>query len=150
MKWVLSHATDELHHWQLQQDEGSRSLTLHLQRYSLRLNGFSRRLFFLQEQGFLQKKLLLRSEYGVEMGETVFSEKSSAAAFIFNGQKLSYEVAEGKLVLLDNEKNELGQCGLPQENRLGRIEFYALLFGFAWFVTADAVVEKTYAALETS
>jgi hypothetical protein len=149
MKWVLSHATDELHHWLLQQDEGSRSLLLHLKRSSLRLNGFSKRLFFLQVQGLLQKKVLLRSEYGVELGEAVFAEKLLPSSMILNGQKLFYQTKEGKLVLLDSEKNKLGECAMEQEG-LNKLEFYALLFGFAWFVTADVVAEKTYAVLETT
>jgi hypothetical protein len=147
MKWVLSHATDELHHWLLQQEEGSRSLTLHLQRFSLRLNGFSKRLFFLQVQGLLQKKILLRSEYCVELGEVVFTEKASQASIVLNGQKLFYQTEEGKLFLLDSDKNILGECEIAQEAILNRIEFFALLFGFAWFVTADALAENTYQVL---
>jgi hypothetical protein len=150
MKWVLSHATDEIHHWLLQQEEGSRSLTLHLQRLSLRLSGFSKRLFFLQVGGLLQKKISLRSEYGVELGEVVFTEKASPASIILNGQKLFYQAEDGKLVLRDGDKVVLGECEIAQGADLNRTEFYALLFGFAWFVTVDSLAEKTYAAMETS
>lgn len=149
MKWVLSHATDEIHHWLLQQEEGSRSLTFHLQRSSLRLNGFSKRLFFLQVQGLLQKKVLLSSEYGVALGEAVFAEKPSPGQLVFNGQRFFFQTEEGKLLLLDSEKNLLGECRIEQK-ALHKHEFYALLFGFAWFVTADTVAEKTYAVLETT
>lgn len=147
MKWVLSHATDEVHHWLLQQEEGSRSLILHLQRLSLRLNGFSKRLFFLQVQGLLQKKILLRSEYGVELGETSFADKSPFAPIIINEQKFFYQVDGTKLMLLDGEKNNLGECEMAPDSAQDKVEFYALLFGFAWFITADAVAEKTYATL---
>lgn len=150
MKWVLSHTTNELHRWLLQQEEGSRSLTLHLQRLSLRLNGFSKRLFFLQVGGLLQKKILLRSEYGVVLGETIFADKSPFAPIIINGQKFFYQVEGTKLMLFDGEKNNLGECDVAPNAAQDKIEFYALLFGFAWFVTADAVAEKTYAVLETS
>lgn len=149
MKWVLSHATDELRHWLLQLEEGSRSLTLNLQRLSLRLHGFSKRLFFLQVQGLLQKKVLLRSEYGIVMGETVFAEKSFPAPVIVNEQKLFYQVADEKLQLLDSGKNIIGECQLADRYGPGKPEFYGLLFGFAWFLTADSVA-NTYEAFKAS
>ncbi len=142
MKWVLSHATDELHHWLLQLQEGSRSLTLNLKRLSLRLHGFSKRLFFLQVQGFLNKKVLLRSEYGVVLGETAFAEKPSAAPLLFNGQRFFYTLENEKLVLLDSEKNTVGQSDISAEATTGKYEFYALLFGLAWLLTADAAGVK--------
>ena len=142
MKWVLSHATNELHHWLLQQEEGSRSLILNQQRHSLRLNGLSKRLFFLQVQGFLNKKVLLRSEYGVVLGETPLTEKLVAAQLLFNGQRFFYAVEDKRLVLLDSEKNIVGKCEITEEVAADKYEFYALLFGFAWFLTADAVADK--------
>ena len=150
MKWVLSHATNDLHHWQLQQEENSRSLTFNLKRLSLRLNGFSKRLFFLEEQGFLQKKLVLRSEYGVEMGEVSFGGNAFFGQLVINGEKFFYEMNQEKLLLLDSEKHPVSNCEIIGEASLGKEEFYSLLFGFAWFVTADAMVEKTYAVLQAN
>jgi hypothetical protein len=150
MKWVLSHATDDLHHWLLQQEENSRSLTLHLQRLSLRLNGFSKRLFFLQVQGILQKKITLCSEYGVVMAETIFADNPFSAQIFINGEKYYYELEMGKLMLLDSEKNPIGDCEIANGTNLGKYEFYSLLFGFAWFTVADAMAEKTYEVLKTS
>jgi hypothetical protein len=150
MKWVLSHATDELHHWLLQQEENSRSLTLHLQRLSLRLNGFSKRLFFLQVQGFLQKKILLCSEYGVEIGEASFGGSPFSGQLTINGEKFFYEKEQEKLMLFDSEKTPVGDCEIADGTNLGKQEFYSLLFGFAWFVTADALVEKTYGVLQAN
>jgi hypothetical protein len=142
MKWVLSHATDEIHHWQLQHTEGSRSMIVNLQRSSIRLNGFSKRLFFLQAQGFLQKKILLRSEYGVVLGETIFSEKPMQAPLFFNGQKYFYQADDHQLLLFDSEKNLVNRTEFAALPSLDRLEFYSLLFGFAWFLTADAMAEK--------
>jgi hypothetical protein len=142
MKWVLSHTTDEFHHWLLQHEEGSRSLTLNRQRLSLRLNGSSKRLFFLQVQGFLNKKVLLCSEYGVVLGETPFNEKPAAAQLLFNGQRFSYAVEEGKLVLFDSERNIVGESDITEEATADKYELYALVFGLAWFLTADVVAEK--------
>ena len=150
MKWVLSHATDELHHWLLQQEEGSRSLTLHLQRLSLRISGFSKRLFFLQVQGLLQKKILLCSEYGVVMAETAFAGEPHSGSLLINDERFFYEMEGGKLMLFDNEKNPVSDCEIAGDTSLSREEFYSLLFGFAWFVTADVMAEKSYAVMETS
>jgi hypothetical protein len=141
MKWVLSHATDELHHWLLQQEEGSRSLTINLQRLSLRLSGFSKRLFFIQVEGLLQKKILLRSEYGITIGETVFAEKALPGQLLFNGQKFSYRFESNRLALFDGEKNLVGECEIHQSTTFDKYEFYSVLFGFAWFLTADAVAD---------
>jgi hypothetical protein len=117
-------------------------MIINLQRLSLRLTGLSKRLFFLQVQGFLQKKILLRSEYGIVIGETVFADKSSQAPVLFNGQKFFYQVEDGKLTLLDSEKNFVCESELAQPAALNRFEFYSLLFGLAWFSTTDAVADK--------
>jgi hypothetical protein len=143
MKWVLTHATDEHHHWLLQQDEGARSLIFNLQRCSLRLGGFSKRLFFLQTQGFLQKKIQLCSEYGVVMGEAHFSDKGFPASFSVNNQRLYCQRNGESLLLFNGEKNLVGECEMPEKAISDRFEFYSLLFGFAWFLTADAVADKS-------
>jgi hypothetical protein len=141
MKWVLSHATDGLHHWLLQQEEASRSLILNLQRLSLRLIGFSKRLFFLQVQGFLQKKILLRSEYGVIIAETAFTDKPSSGQLTINGQKFFHRVEEEKLVLLNSENMVVGTSHMMPGAFTNRYEFYSLLFGFAWFLTSDPAAD---------
>ena len=141
MKWVLSHATDGLHHWLLQQGENTRSLIINLQRLSLRLVGITKRLFFLQVQGLLNKKILLRSEYGVVIGEAPFTSKPSPGQLTMNGQKLFHRIEDQKLVLLNSEKAVVGTSDLTQNAINDKLEFYSLLFGFAWFITAD-IAEK--------
>jgi hypothetical protein len=142
MKWVLSHATDDIHHWQLQKENGSKSLIFHQQRLSLRLSGLSKRLFFLNVQGFLKKKILLRTEYGIVIGEAPFAEKSLTGQLILNGQTFFYRLEKAQLFLLDSEKQLMARCDLLPEATVEKVEFYSLLFGFAWFLTADAVTEK--------
>lgn len=141
MKWVLSHATDGLHHWLLQQEENTRSLIINLQRLSLRLIGITKRLFFLQVQGLLNKKILLRSEYGVVIGEAPFANKPSPGQLTINGQKMYHRIEDEKLVLLNSEKAVVGSSDLTPNSLTDKFEFYSLLFGFAWFLTAD-VAEK--------
>lgn len=140
MKWVLSHASDDIHHWQLQKEDSFKLLTLNLQRLSLRLAGSSKRLFFLDVQGFLQKKILLRTEYGITIGETAFADKSSGQ-LLLNGRKFFYRQDKKQLLLFDSEKQLINKCELP-ENPPSKIEVYGLLFGLAWFSTADVAEEK--------
>jgi hypothetical protein len=142
MKWIFSHATDNIHHWQLQKEEGRGSLSFNLQHLSLRLSGTSKRVFFLRLQGLLQKKALLHSEYGAAIGETTFAESPSAGQMIFNEQKIFYHVNDAQLRLFADDKQLLATCELPTETTIGKLEFYALLFGLAWFLTADAQAEK--------
>jgi hypothetical protein len=113
-----------------------------LQRLSLRLIGFSKRLFFLQVQGFLQKKILLRSEYGVIIGETAFTDKPSSGQLTINGQKFFHRVEEEKLVLLNSENMVVGTSQIMPKAFTNRYEFYSLLFGFAWFLTADRAANE--------
>lgn len=142
MKWVLSHATDEIHHWQLQQDGGPKFLSFNLTRLSLRLSGITKRLFFLEEQGFLQKKIFLRNEYGIALGETVFSEQPSSGQFILNEKKFFYYTTDTQVQIFDHEKVLFAQSDIALFVHLEPVEFYGLLFAFAWFATADAKEEK--------
>ena len=146
MKWILSHASDDIHHWQLQTTNSSKSLIVNLQRLSLRLSGLSKRLFFLDVQGFLNKKIILRTEYGVALGETAFNDKPSLGLVTINDRKFSYGVNENKLQLFDNEKQVISTCELSNETKTSKLEFFSLLFGLLWFSTADAVAEKQFSA----
>jgi hypothetical protein len=140
MKWVLSHASDDIRHWQLQQENRSRSLIINLQRRSLRLDGNSKRLFFLEVQGVLQKKVLLRTEYGITIGETALTDKLPGP-LLLNGHKFFYRLENDQWMLLDNERGLVDVCEFPVSPP-SRLEVYGLAFGFAWFTTADAVAEK--------
>lgn len=150
MKWVLSHATDGLHHWLLQQEENTRLLIINLQRLSLRLIGITKRLFFLQVQGLLHKKIQLCSEYGVVIGEAPFASKPSPGQLTINGQKLFHRIEDEKLVLLNSEKAVVGTSALTQKAMDNRFEFYSLLFGFAWFLTADTAADHDHRLTATA
>jgi len=142
MKWILSHATEGIHQWQLQQDGRVKFLSFHRQRLSLRIAGITKRLFFLNEQGFLQKKILLRSEYGVAIGETIFIDKPVAGHLTLNEQKFFYRCDEGQLSLFDSEKNLLAVSEFDAAMATDKYERYGLLFGFTWLQLADGVAEK--------
>lgn len=142
MKWILSHTEDGIHQWQLQQEDKSKRLIVHPQRLSLRLIGTSKRLFFLDVQGFLHKKIFLRNEYGVEMGETAFTENPDSGDLLLNGQNYSYTADDRQLALFDSENNLLATSEIAREPALETLELYSLLFGLAWFITADGLTEK--------
>lgn len=142
MKWTLCHASNGIHHWQLQKDDGLASLSFNRQWLSLRLAGISKRLLFLRIKGFLQKKVFLHTEYGFATGDTAFVEKPSAGQLTLCGQPLVYQTNGDELSFFDEGKNKIAGCTLPQRENLENLEFYSLLFGFAWFLTADGVAEK--------
>lgn len=143
MKWILSHATDSIHEWLLQQEDKTKSLIFHLQRFSLRLLGSTKRLFFLDvQEGFLSKKITLRNEYGVELGETTFADNPVEGQLQLNGNKYLYRAENNELKLFDSDKNLLATSETALPARMEKSEFYSLLFGFAWLTTADAVAEK--------
>jgi hypothetical protein len=150
MKWVLSHASDDIHHWQLQKEVGFEFLSFNSQWLSLRLTGSSKRLLFLRVQGFLQKKVLLQTEYGVQLGETALTDKLSSGQLLLNEQAFFYEIGDYQLVLFNGEKQVLASCYLPEETVIEKLELYALLFGFAWFMTANAAVESKELATVTT
>lgn len=93
-------------------------------------------------QGFLHKKVLLRSEYGVEIGETAFAEQPTAASLLLDGKKFFYQAESGRLELFDSEKNLLASCGLDVPDGMEKLEFYSLLFGFVWLQTAGVPTAK--------
>ena len=134
MKWILSLASDDIHHWQLEHEQGVECLRFNRQWHSLRLTGTSKRLLFLRVQGLLQKKVLLQTEYGISLGETALADKLSAGQLTLNDQRFFYEVTTDQLFLFNTEKQLLASCGLPADLAFEKLELYGLLFGFAWFV----------------
>lgn len=142
MKWILSHASDEIHHWQLESEKGAQSLSFNHQWLSLRLSGTSKRLLFLRVQGLLQKRVLLQTEYGIALGETALADKLSAGPITLNEQKLFYEVKNDQISLFDSEKQLLASCSLPADVSPEKLELYSLLFGFAWFVVPEVAAEQ--------
>lgn len=142
MKWIFSHATDDIHHWQLQKERGSGTLSFNPQHLSLRLTGNSKRVFFLRLQGLLQKKVQLHSEYGAQIGETAFADNPAAGQLLVNEQRFFYHRSNAQLFLLDSEKQLFATCELPREAAVETFVFYSLLFGLVWFLTADLQAEK--------
>lgn len=143
MQWVLSHATDSLHYWLLQEQSHTRSIIFNHHRQSLRLAGRSKRLFFLEVQGLLHKKIVLRSEYGVTIAETAFAEKPQAGQLLCNGQKFFYSADNNSMHVFDSNKQLIGSSSTDPDAELERQEFYSLLFGFTWFLTTESIVENT-------
>lgn len=149
MQWILSLASDDIHHWQLDNENGSECLSFNRQWLSLRLTGTSKRLLFLRVQGLLQKKVLLQTEYGISLGETALADKLSAGQLILNSQRFFYEVRDDQLFLFDTGKQLLASCGLHADHPFEKLELYGLLFGFAWFVTPAVLAERKKALTQT-
>lgn len=141
MKWVLSQQSLDHHRWLLQDAQEPAQFTFNHHHNSIRIKGKSNRLFFLEVKGLFQKKVLLRSEYGVVFGETqLLSQKD---VFIFmNDQKYAYQWQNGQLSFLDKNGNTISTFSV-EHVQLDRLEQLALVFASAWILFANVNGRKT-------
>ena len=150
MKWVLSHQSAEHHRWVLQTGNDAVTFTYNFSYRSIRIKSKTSRLFFLEEEdGFFQKKVLLRSEYGVIMGETQATHTSKGGVLLFNNEKFFYRWSEGKLLLLNRNKIVVFETGIELRPDAGKLEQMAFVFCNAWLLSAEAGIKNTVAVLTT-
>lgn len=98
---------------------------------SIRLNSTERRVFFLELVGFLQNKILLKSEYGVEIGEN-FHIKQHKGILHLAKDKFSYRVEKDALSIYDKRKKTMINVVLDNANALASQTVSALVFSLAW------------------
>lgn len=148
MKWVLSHQAGGHHRWVLHTDDGPVQFTYNFQYRSVRTKAKTARLFFLEEaDGFFQKKVLLRSEYGVVLGEAQATHTTKDGILLFNNEKFFYRWNDGKLLLLNRHKTVVFQTQIELRQDAVRLERMAFVFCNAWLLSAEAGVKNTRPAL---
>ncbi|HYO20900.1 MAG TPA: hypothetical protein VER36_00760 [Flavisolibacter sp.] len=143
MKWVLSHQSDDHHKWLLHEAHEPVQLTYNLSNHSLRIKSKNNRLFFLEITGFFQKKLLLRSEYGVVLGESSFTTTTKEGTLLMNELKYHFRIKNDQLSLSDKNKNLLSAVVIEPAVALDKQEAFALLFCQAWLLNASMHATKT-------
>jgi hypothetical protein len=141
MKWVLSQQSLEHNRWLLQDAQEPAQFTFNHHHNSIRIKGRSNRLFFLEVKGVFQKKVLLRSEYGVVFGETQLVPQKDVFIFM-NDQKYNYHWKDDQLCFLDKNGNIISTFAV-EHTQLHRIEQLALIFASAWISFANANGKKT-------
>lgn len=108
MKWVLSHQSSEHHRWQLRDAAEPALFTYHLQNRSVRIKAKTARLFFLEmATAFFHKKILLRSEYGILVGEAQLAPAGKLAALTLDDRKYYYCWEDQDLLLYNRDKSLL-------------------------------------------
>ena len=89
------------------------SFTYNTASSSFRLNAWSKRLFFLEEKGFLRKKVVLKTEYGVEIGECHFIRNAQNGIIYLNDRKFVFNGDNSEIRIADKQNN-LVHCKLQQ------------------------------------
>lgn len=139
MKWVLTHQSAGYHRWLLSEAEQPAQLTFNLQNNSLRIKAQKARLFFLElTEKFFGKKVLLRSEYGVVLGEAAWSGGRKRGTFWLNGGRYFYSWSHQRLSLFDKNKKPLFDATVECRKDTSRLEVFAFLFSTAWLHSAES------------
>jgi len=141
MKWVLSQQSLDHHRWLLQDAQEPAQFTFNHHHNSIRIKGKSNRLFFLEVKGLFQKKVLLRSEYGVVFGETQLVTQKEVF-ILMNDQKYGYLWQDNQLTFLDKHRNVLSSFTIEQAQLHG-LEKLALIFASAWILFANVNGRKS-------
>ena len=142
MKWILTHQATEHHRWLLTEVQSPALLTYNPKNHSIRIKAKGARLFFLEPVGFLQKKILLRSEYGVVLGEAQWAEKSGQ--LLLDNQKFFYRWNDHDLFLYDKSKTLLLQTKVDYD-AVG-LEKFAFVFSMAWLYDSVVATEALLVA----
>jgi hypothetical protein len=136
MKWVLSHQSTDNHKWLLQDAPETAQFTYNLQNHSIRIKGKSSRLFFLEPSGFFQKKIVLRSEYGVVLAESP-AAATKEGTLLMNDLKYFFQWENSQLSLFDKNKNLVSSVAIEAADEMAREAQAVLLFCHAWLVYAS-------------
>jgi len=136
MKWVLSQQSLDHHRWLLQNAPHQAQFTYNLHHQSIRIKSKNNRLFFLEVAGLFQKKIFLRSEYGVVVGEAQWNTAKEPFCLL-NGQKIYFLQEDHALQFFDKEYQHLSTFQIEHSLQLDRMEKFALMFSAVWILTAD-------------
>ena len=137
MKWVLSQQSLEHHRWLLQDASQQAQFTYNSIYQSIRLKSKISRLFFLEVAGVFHKKILLRSEYGVVVGETQWTSQKEFLLMI-DAHKLYVRLEEQTMSFLDRNKSTQTSLRIEPILHLDRKELFAIVFSSAWLLYGNA------------
>ena len=142
MKWVLSQQSLDHHRWLLQESNDQAQFTYNHEHKSIRIKSSSSRLFFLEITGLFQKKIELRSEYGVVVGESTWPPENSDGSIHINQEKYFFKWQQKHLSFYTKDRNLIQDIHLEHEVELHKFEIFALLFCSLWLINANANAGK--------
>lgn len=105
---------------------------------SIRIDGTQKRLFFISQEGFLQNKIRLKTEYGVEIGESTFIRSQHKGTLTISDNKFHYRTDGGGLYLSDRKKQILAAISFDGAHNVDGHELSAIVFSIAWLLNETA------------
>ena len=111
--------------------------------HSVRLHSNERRVFFLEQVGLLQNKILLKTEYGFEIGENYHIKHQHKGVFHLSKDKFSYSVEQNAIHISDKRKQLMGSFSFANATALDSYELATLLFSLAWMLTNGQISAAT-------
>ncbi|HYH13595.1 MAG TPA: hypothetical protein VD794_00150 [Flavisolibacter sp.] len=136
MQWVEHTEANTFYSWTLEGTEQIASLTFTPGSKSFRLLYTSQRWFFLEYSGVLQQKIVVKSEYGITVGEIQPQRYGQNGTITVNGLKYYYTESYAAIDVLDKNKNLIVNLELKNMHKLDSFELCALLFAYAWVFPA--------------
>lgn len=110
---------------------------------SVRLHSNERRVFFLEQVGFLQNKILLKTEYGVQIGENYHFRHQQKGIFHLSKDKFSYWIENNAIRIADKRRQLTASFSLDNALSLDSYELSTVLFSLAWMLTSGEISEAT-------
>lgn len=161
MRWekVSVNPENEVYHL-IKNDQ--KILTLHFHPFSQSARvetGSEQRVFQIRREGFLRNKTVLRSEYGIKIGE--LGQENGKPFISINEERYYYDVANTPLAELrifrSQQDQPLVTCGLKTDNgnpevqfrrdknQLNGIAHSGLLMALCWYMFLPVAQENTIA-----
>jgi hypothetical protein len=109
---------------------------------SLRLHSTERRLFFLSQEGLLQNKMVLKTEYGFEIGEN-HQVKHNKGIIHLGETKANYTLQKDSIEISDRHKKPLMSFAFPDAETLNGHELSAVLFSLMWLYVQSEISATT-------
>ena len=159
MRWEKVSVNTENEVYHLIKNE-QKILTLHFHPFSQSARvetGTEQRVFQIRREGFLRNKTVLRSEYGIKIGE--LGQDNGKPFISINDERYYYDVANTPLAELRIFKSQPDQplvtCGLKTDkgnpevqfrrdkNQLSGITHSGLLMALCWYMFLPVAKENT-------
>lgn len=145
MKWILKNGEGYIHHWQIETEEPVASVKYSEKSHSVRIDAQVRRLFFFEDTGVFIRKRLIKTEYGVVIGECYSKDKNTGYIFI-DKKRIFYSLKNNRLVLYRGN-TKLAKATIDTFQQIDDYEISAIGFAFLW-MCESGIVQKALAEPE--
>jgi hypothetical protein len=129
MKWEMTKTLNGSDYWHLDGYPGNAMLRFNADAHSIRLLTGEQRLYFMEKTGMLQSRILLKSEYNVQIGECYFGKNKQSGIVSVRDHKYTFKITGDVLILLQRNREIACELTIPGIKHIELFEFSALLFG---------------------